>query len=139
MDEPAGPRTVELGTAVTEPAGPTPADRPGAGPGGAAGPAGPPPRRRRGWVGALREHSAFVIVLAVAAVGIERIVLYHWREGGALLGAALLLAAGFRALLPERRTGLLAVRGRLVDVLSYGGLGGLVLFIAFTITGGPFG
>lgn len=132
MDETAVERTVDLGTAVTEPAGPPP--------GAPVGPGGPPPRRRRrGWVGALREHSAFVIVLAVAAVGIERIVLYHWREGGALLGAALLLAAGFRALLPDRRTGLLAVRGRLVDVLSYGGLGGLVLFIAFTIAGGPFG
>ncbi|HEX9337846.1 MAG TPA: DUF3017 domain-containing protein, partial [Pseudonocardiaceae bacterium] len=40
---------------------------------------------------------------------------------------------------PARRAGLLAVRGRAVDVLSYAGLGALVMFVAGTITGGPFG
>jgi hypothetical protein len=107
------------------------------------GPADPPtpvePAEPGGWRGALRSHLAFALVLLVGAVGILRIVQYHWREGAVLLGAALLLAALFRALLPSRTAGLLVVRGRPVDVLSYTGLGVCVLFVALTITGGPFG
>jgi DUF3017 family protein len=79
------------------------------------------------------------MVLLVAAVGIVRITQYHWRQGAALIGAALVLAALFRAILPPRRAGLLAVRGRPVDVLSYAGLGALMVFVAVTIQGGPFG
>jgi hypothetical protein len=87
----------------------------------------------------LRTQLAFIVVLLVAAVGIVRIGQYHWREGAALLGAALVLAAAFRTVLSDWRAGLLVVRGRAVDVLSYATLGALVLFIALTITGGPLG
>jgi hypothetical protein len=92
-----------------------------------------------GWLGAVRTHLAFAVVLLVAAVGVVRIMEYHWRQGAALIGGTLVLAALFRALLPPRRAGLLAVRGRPVDVLSYAGLGAFVLFVALTIQGGPFG
>jgi len=92
-----------------------------------------------GWLGAVRTHLAFAVVLLVAVVGVVLIVEYHWRKGAGLIGGALVLAALFRALLPARRAGLLAVRGRAVDVLSYAGLGALVMFVAGTITGGPFG
>jgi hypothetical protein len=92
-----------------------------------------------GWLGAVRTHLAFALVLLVGVVGIVRIVEYHWRQGAALIGGTLVLAAVFRALLPPRRAGLLAVRGRPVDVLSYIGLGALMLFVALTIQGGPFG
>lgn len=92
-----------------------------------------------GWLGVVRGHLAFALVLVVAAVGIVLIVQYHWRRGAALIGGALELAALFRALLPPRRAGLLAVRGRPVDVLCYAGLGALILFVAGTITGGPLG
>lgn len=107
------------------------------------GPLGPPPsaspNEPRGWPDALRNHLAFALVLIVAAVGIALIVLYHWRRGALLMGAALLLAALFRALLPDRRAGLLVVRGRPVDVLSYAVLGICMMSVAVTITGGPFG
>jgi hypothetical protein len=104
------------------------------------GPAGPgEPPRPRGWRGAVSEHLAYALVLAVGVIGIIRLVQYHWRQGAALLGAALLLAALFRALLPDRNAGLLAVRGRPVDVLSYVILGGCVLYVAGSLTGGPFG
>ncbi|HEX4702322.1 MAG TPA: DUF3017 domain-containing protein [Pseudonocardiaceae bacterium] len=93
----------------------------------------------QGWLGAVRTHLPFALVLLVAAAGIFWTVLYHWRQGSALVGGALELAAVFRALLPDRRAGLLAVRGRPVDVLSYAGLGAFLLFVAGTITGGPFG
>ena len=98
---------------------------------------GPPPKAPEepgGWRGAVRDGLAFALVLIVCAVGIVLITLYHWRRGAVLIGAALLLAALFRALLPDRRAGLLAVRGRPVDVLSYTALGACVLSVAVTIT-----
>ena len=104
---------------------------------GPIGPGTPPPAReeRDGW----RSQVAFVLVLVVLAVGMVRIGLYHWREGAVLIGGALVLAGLFRAVLPARLIGLLAVRGRLIDVLSYAGLAALMLFVALTLTGGPFG
>lgn len=115
---------IEAAAPVTEPIGPT---------------GGPPGDQPAGWRPAIARHLAFVLVLLVAAVGVFRLVLYHWREGSALIAGALLLAALCRALLPQRNAGLLAVRGRPIDVLSYAALGGLMLFIALTLTGGPFG
>lgn len=104
------------------------------------GPAGPPPADQpTGWRGALSRHLAFSLVVAVVVIGLVRLLLYHWREGSVLIAGALLLAALFRALLPERTAGLLVVRGRPVDVLSYTSLGGLMMFVALTLTGGPFG
>jgi hypothetical protein len=59
-------------------------------------------------------------VLVCAAVG-----LYiswhqgsHGGEGGAIAGAALLVAAGFRLVLPTKLAGLLASRHRVTDVLT---------------------
>lgn len=75
-------------------------------------------------------------VLAVAAVGLLRIATAHWREGSVLLGVALLLAALLRVVLPPDRAGLLAIRSWAVDVLSYAGLGVVVVLLAVTITRG---
>lgn len=88
---------------------------------------------------AVLEQVPFGIVLALVAVAAVRILQYHWRQGAVIVGGALLVAAVFRAVLPSVRAGLLAIRGRPVDVLSYSGLGVLLLFLAFTITDGPFG
>lgn len=82
-------------------------------------------------------HLPFAAVLALVAFGMVRIAMYHWREGAVLIGGALLVAAVLRAALSHERTGLLAIRTRTVDVLSYAGLGLLILFVALTITGGP--
>lgn len=117
-------QTIESAEPVTEP----------------TGPAGPPSGTEpAGWREAVARHVAFTLVLVVAAIGVFRLVEYHWREGSVLIAGALLLAAVFRALLPERTAGLLVVRGRPVDVLSYIALGGLMMFVALTLTGGPFG
>lgn len=91
-----------------------------------------------GWVEAVRTHLAFAVVALIAVAGIVLILYYRWRKGAALIGGALVVAALFRALLSPRRAGLLVVRGRAVDVLSYTGLGALILFVAGTIEGGPF-
>jgi Protein of unknown function (DUF3017) len=85
----------------------------------------------------LRPQLTFGLVLAVVAVGMVRIVQYHWREGTVIIGGALLLAAGLRAVLPPERTGLLGIRHRSLDVLTYGVFGLLMLIVALTITGGP--
>jgi hypothetical protein len=86
----------------------------------------------------LAEYLPLLLVLGVVAAGLVRIVMYHWREGTSLVGVALLLAATLRALLPSERAGLIAVRGRGVDVLSYAGLGLLVMAVSLTIVGGPW-
>ncbi|RSM36224.1 DUF3017 domain-containing protein [Amycolatopsis balhimycina DSM 5908] len=81
----------------------------------------------------------FAMVLLVVAVAALRIFQYHWREGAALIGAALLLAAVLRAVLPTARAGLLAIRGKVVDIVTFTGLAAAVLYVALTIIGGPFG
>jgi hypothetical protein len=78
-----------------------------------------------------------ILVLAVVAIGILRITQYHWRQGTVLIGGALVLAAVLRALLPDSRIGMVALRSRAVDVLLYGGLGIMVMAVSLTITGGP--
>ncbi|GAA4540798.1 DUF3017 domain-containing protein [Amycolatopsis samaneae] len=88
---------------------------------------------------ALREQLPFALVLLVVAVAALRIFQYHWREGAVLIGGALLLAGLLRAILPAPKAGLLAIRGKPVDVLTYTALSVLILFVAFTIVGGPFG
>ena len=81
----------------------------------------------------------FAVVLLVVAVAALRIFQYHWREGTALIGAALLLAAVLRAVLPAARAGLLAIRGKIVDVVTFTSLAAAVLYVALTIIGGPLG
>ncbi|WP_091674006.1 DUF3017 domain-containing protein [Amycolatopsis marina] len=77
--------------------------------------------------------------MALVAIAALRIGMYHWRQGAALIGGALLVASVLRAALTDEQAGLLSIRGRSVDILSYAGLGILILFVALTITGGPLG
>ncbi|NIJ14114.1 multisubunit Na+/H+ antiporter MnhB subunit [Saccharomonospora amisosensis] len=84
-------------------------------------------------------HLPFALVLALVGLAAARIAMYHWRQGAALIGGALLVAAVLRAALSDEQAGLLTIRSRVVDVLSYAGLGLLILFVALTITGGPLG
>jgi DUF3017 family protein len=76
------------------------------------------------------------VVLGIAAIGLLRVATANWREGAVLLGGSLLVAAALRALLPPERAGLLAIRSRIVDLLSYSGLGLAVVLLALTITRG---
>jgi hypothetical protein len=90
-----------------------------------------PQRRRHPFL----THLPFGMVLAVVALGLFRILMYHWRQGTVLIGAALIMAAAMRALLRDEQAGLIAIRGRGVDVLTYAGLGVCVLAVALTIEG----
>ncbi|HJP78377.1 MAG TPA: DUF3017 domain-containing protein [Pseudonocardiaceae bacterium] len=81
----------------------------------------------------LRKQWPYALVLLTMAYGLFRTVQYHWREGSAWIGGALLLAAVLRAVLPPRTAGMVAVRGRFVDVLWCVGLAACILFIAYTL------
>jgi Protein of unknown function (DUF3017) len=84
-------------------------------------------------------HLPFGLVLGVVAVGLLRIVMYHWRDGTVLIGAALFLAAALRAVLSNEQAGLILIRTRGVDVLTYSAFGAGMIFVAMTIEGGPLG
>ncbi|GAA4852022.1 hypothetical protein GCM10023201_51160 [Actinomycetospora corticicola] len=85
----------------------------------------------------LRAQAPLAAVLAVALVAFVRIGLQHWRDGTTILGVALLLAAVLRVALPDRTAGLLAVRPRRTDVLTYAIFGLVVILLSLSITGGP--
>jgi hypothetical protein len=93
----------------------------------------PPVPRAQRMRTALRRQWPYGLVLLTMCIGLLRIVLYHWREGSAWIGGALLLAAVFRIVLPPRGAGMIAVRGRAVDVLWCVGLAACILFIAYTL------
>jgi len=84
-----------------------------------------------------RVQAPLLAVLAVVALAFWRIGLQHWREGTSELGLALLLGGVLRATLTDRTAGLLAVRERRVDVVTYAAFGLVVVLVSLTITGGP--
>lgn len=81
----------------------------------------------------LTDHVAFILVLTVTVIAFVLIIGYRWRRGAVLLGGALLLAGGLRAVLSDQRAGLLAIRGRSVDVLAYTAFGLAMVAVAVTI------
>jgi hypothetical protein len=75
--------------------------------------------------------------MLLVALAFWRVALHHWREGAAEIGIALLLAAVLRARTSRETAGLLAVRGKRVDVVTYAVAGVVLVLVALTITGGP--
>ena len=76
-----------------------------------------------------------IVVLALAATGIgySAAVPRHWLRGVLLLAGAMVLAGVLRLLLPARQAGLLAVRGRVVDVLCYAGGGVAIVLLGLAL------
>ena len=74
-----------------------------------------------------------LVVCLVAAAGLYWVWRHNWREGLFVLAAAFLAGSLLRLVLPARRVGLLAVRGRFLDVLFLGGLGAAVLLLAAVV------
>ena len=77
----------------------------------------------------------YLIVLAGVAAGM--FVIWQGSQyasrGAGLVGGALLVAAASRLALPPRYAGLLASRGRALDVATYAVLGVAVLVVAATL------
>ncbi len=84
--------------------------------------------RRRWW-----QQWPIALVLALVVVGLALSGLHYVRKGPALVGAAALLGALLRAVLPDEDAGMLAVRRRAVDVAVLGGIGIATLLITLTI------
>jgi hypothetical protein len=64
----------------------------------------------------LQRELPLIAVLGVVVAGLLLGALEQWRVGALLVGAGLVLAAGLRLVLPVRRSGLLVVRSRRLDV-----------------------
>ncbi|HVF21185.1 MAG TPA: DUF3017 domain-containing protein [Mycobacteriales bacterium] len=71
-----------------------------------------------------------VVVFTVAAAGLLAVSQGYWRRGLLVVASAMLLAAVLRLALPTRRAGLLAVRGKAVDVVVLGSFGSAMLLLA---------
>lgn len=63
------------------------------------------------------------LAVAVLAAGIAQIALGSWRLGSAVVGGSALLAMALRLVLSDERAGMLAVRGKAVDVVTMLALG----------------
>lgn len=59
-----------------------------------------------------------------------------FRVGAILVGAALLAGAAMRRVVPS--VGMLAVRSRFTDVITYGVMGGLIVLLALMVQPGPW-
>lgn len=57
----------------------------------------------------------------------------YWRRGALVMAIAVGMASALRLTLPEDRVGLLAVRGRTVDVATTAAVSAIMLYIAWTI------
>lgn len=83
------------------------------------------------WVRRTAAEWPFLLVLAVALVGVAVIAfLDRFRRGSVLFGGSLALGGLLRLLLPDRTAGLLAVRAKPIDVLTYIVLGVAVAVLA---------
>jgi uncharacterized membrane protein len=75
-------------------------------------------------------------ILVVGGIGLVALVLVafgFWRRGALLIGIGVGVAAVLRAVLPDERAGLLAVRGKGVDVTMMAAVCAVVVYIAWTI------
>ncbi len=79
----------------------------------------------------VRAQVPFLLVLAVIVLAFGYLLLMpdHWRRGVSVIGAALLLAALLRMVLPAVHAGFLAVRGRWWDATCYAVLGVAILIV----------
>jgi hypothetical protein len=81
----------------------------------------------------VRSESPLLGVLAGAILGLLLSVFVDWEGGLIVLGADLLVGAALRAVLPDLRLGLLAVRGRSLDVATLALAGGALLVISVSL------
>ena len=93
----------------------------------------PPLYVRRPFLAGLIRQAPLLAVLVAVGVGLLLVTFDHWRRGLVVIGLVLIAAALLRLMLPVRRVGFLAVRGRPVDVTLLAGAGLALTVIALTI------
>lgn len=74
---------------------------------------------------------------SMVAIGLGLALTGAWRTGIALTGIALVVAAGCRAVVPERMAGLLRVRRRTSDTAALVALGAALLVLAVIVPTPP--
>jgi membrane protease YdiL (CAAX protease family) len=93
----------------------------------------PPLYVRRPFLAGLLRQLPLLAVLLVVGTGLFVVSIGHWRQGLVMAGLALVGGALLRLLLPERRSGFLAVRSRPVDFVLMAGAGLALTVIAVMI------
>ena len=73
------------------------------------------------------------LVLLGLAAGLVVLSFYDFRVGSILLGVAIIFGGALRLVLPRDRAGLLAIRGRPIDLLTMFGLGITLTTVAVLI------
>jgi hypothetical protein len=73
------------------------------------------------------------LVLLGVATGLAVVAADSFRAGTVVIGCSVVLAMVLRAVLSERRAGLLAVRSKVVDVLTLGVLGCALTVLALVV------
>ncbi|MFE0672853.1 DUF3017 domain-containing protein [Streptomyces sp. NPDC058867] len=76
-----------------------------------------------------------LLVLALVALGLLLTALDNFRLGTLLIGVALLAGGALRWLLPD--VGMLAVRSRFTDIVTYGALGSAIVLLALMVQPDP--
>ncbi len=78
-----------------------------------------------------RQQLPFALVLVGLAASFLYLLLEpgHWERGTGAIAASVLLAAAFRAILPTRHVGSLAVRSRWLDTVMYAGAALVILLV----------
>lgn len=79
----------------------------------------------------------YLVVVAVAAIGIAVVAFGPWRRGVLVLGIALVGAAVARLVLRENDAGMLRVRSRPFDVTALAGVGVALIVLAANIPDQP--
>jgi len=99
------------------------------------GPAAAPPSRPGATANQIVTWLPYLIVLAGAVAGL--FIAWHGMpyagRGAGTVGAALLVAAVVRLALPPRYAGLLASRGKAMDVAAFAVFGAAVLAVALSL------
>ena len=85
------------------------------------------------WFEAVFRQWPLLLVLAVIAAGIITTADDHFRRGTFVIAGGVCLAAVLRAVLPRERAGLLAVRSRVLDILTLSFLGAGTLIASLIV------
>ncbi len=79
----------------------------------------------------------YLVVVAMAVVGLAIVALGAWRTGISWLGGGLVVGAIARLLLPEQRSGMLRVRRKAVDLVMLAACGTTMIVLAAVIPNQP--
>jgi hypothetical protein len=78
-------------------------------------------------------HVPYVVVLCGVATGLAVVATGHFKRGSVLVGAAVLVGALARLVLPESLIGLLGIRKRVIDVLILFAFAVAIVVVAFVV------